>query len=719
MAQRLVTPFINTNIPGAYPNNVVQSQPVGIGSSGNVVIIGEAVGGPDYTHDDLATNFFAPNQLAQVAQKYISGPIVDAFTAFSAPSADSNISGTANNVWIVKTNIGGQASSAIPTSYGTLTDQNYGVPGNQYNWQITSLQAEVEPVIQGNTISTFGSALNGLTFTVRLSGGVETVVGPITGSPANIAALVVELNTLLPVGITASPGTATNSLALTMNPNAAQYTSSFGEDFELYDSTPGDLAALGLTAGLFIASAETEIEMQINRASTNLSETFNISTQFAIYVGYQGTSATLSINPSTQMLTTTVSGGSGANLSVNLAQYATCADVAAFINSQPGYSASVDPSAQQLPPSIIDSQAAVGIASSNPGLQPGRLKDSLYQFETALSTSKALNFTATATAGLPNPTAALAYLTGGSQGGTTAAQVYDAIQALGGLQINMIVPLFSRDASFDITQGLTDSSSTYTISAINAAVKSHCIEYSTPALKRNRIAFLSYWNNSVAGNYSQAAAAAQGIGNYRCSMALQMATQVNSQGAKVSFLPWYTASVAAGMQAGGFYQSICNKLANVISFTDPSGFDSGDPADDENAISAGLLFLTQIAAGPIWASDQTTYGVDTNFVYNSIQAVYDSDILALDLAASAQSSFVGKSLADIDAATVLSFLSQKMDGYRRLKLIAPSSDAPLGYKNPVVQIDAPTLSIQVEIKLATAIYFVPITINISQIQQSA
>jgi hypothetical protein len=233
-------------------------------------------------------------------------------------------------------------------------------------------------------------------------------------------------------------------------------------------------------------------------------------------------------------------------------------------------------------------------------------------------------------------------------------------------------------------------------------------------LKKNRICILSLQSTYLLDKQE-----AQSLANYRCSLTMQQATQVNSVGVITTFLPWYTACIAAGMQTGGFYKSICNKYANVISFIDPSGFDSGSPGDVEDALSAGLLFLTQDTAGSRWVSDQTTYGFDTNFVYNSIQAVYTSDILALDLAASFQSAFVGQSLADVNAATALSFLAQKMDGYKKLKLIAASSDAPLGYKNQSVTIQGPEMDVAVEIKLATAIYFVPISINISEVQSSA
>ena len=711
MSQRVVTSFINTNIPGAYPNVTVKSQPVGLGSSGILVIIGEADGGASYQSVNLKNNFFTPDQLAQVAKQYISGQIVDAFTAISDASNDPDIAGTANQIYIVKTNQSSQASAILPTSYGTLADQNFGLPGNAYQYQVTQLQAEVAPTLTGGTIPSFPALNPGMSpaFSVRLDGGAVTAVTLPAGSYTTGTQVAAAL-TGLPAGMTASGNTT--SITLTVNPDAGANANGWGKSFELIDTTPGDLAALGLAPGLNVSSSEPQVELAVSNANTGLNETHNVIPDIALQIGYAGTTASLTITSG--MLTTTVTGGSGANLSISLSAYSTIGALATFISSQTGYSATAAASAQQLPPSALDQVAAVGIAATGAGLEPGRLKDSVYRFSQSMSTSTAVQFSATATAGLPSVMAAPAFLSGGARGNTTAADVASAVAQLAGIQCNIIVPLFSQDATADIAAGLTGSGSTYTIAAVNALVKNHCIQYSTPKLKKNRIAIMSF-----NGTYLNAKAAAQGLASYRCSLAMQQVTQVNSAGVITTFQPWYAACVAAGMQAGGFYKSITNKLANVISIIDPSGFDSGNPGNVEDALNAGLLFLSANTAGNAWVSDQTTYGFDTNFVYNSIQAVYDSDILALDLAASFQSAFVGKSLADVDAATALSFLAQKMDGYKKLKLIASSDDAPLGWKNGKVSILAPEMDVSVEIKLATAIYFIPISISISQVQQSA
>jgi len=285
---------------------------------------------------------------------------------------------------------------------------------------------------------------------------------------------------------------------------------------------------------------------------------------------------------------------------------------------------------------------------------------------------------------------------------------------LEGVNVNFVVPLFSRNAIDDIGEGLTDSASSYTIDAINALVKSHVLKMSSVKIKKHRSAICSFW-----GSYGDAKTRAGSLANARISLCFQKSTQVDSIGNIVSYLPWHTACIAAGMQTAGFYRAIVNKFANIISFTDPVGFDSGNPGDIEDALDAGLLFMEKSVVGNKWVSDQTSYGIDTNFVYNSLQAMYCADILSLDLTDSFQTAFTGQSLADVDAGVALSFLAAKMDAYKKQKLIAASDDAPLGFKNAKVEINGPVMRVAVEIKLATAIYFIPITIEISQVSSSA
>lgn len=712
MAQRLTTSSVVTNIPGSYVEARVKSTPVGLATTGIIAIIGEASGGAAFSSEQLKDNFFSVDQGAEVAAKYISGPIVDAFRALSSPSADVQIAGSANRIYIVKTNSGTKASALVDTDYGTISDKNFGILGNEIKYRIIESQAEVTPSVTSSTI-TLGAPLDGLSFSVRVNGGAESVItlSSLTTDHDTLPELVTELSTLLPSEFNVVAGTAPNTIIISLDADPANHRKGWGKSFELIDSTPGDLAALGLSAGLYVSGAESAVEINIARSSTNTDENLEAEGQIALQIGYVGTTATLSISGNT--LTTTVTGGSGSNLSIDLTQYPTVADLASFINTKPGYSASATAVAVQMKPTNLDKVSGIGICATV-AAKPGRIKRSLINFKNAISQSAVADFTAIEVEGLPSPMSSYVFLSGGAKGGTTGANIVDALSKLEAINVNFIVPLFSRDASEDIAEALTDSSSTYTIDAIHAATKNHVLKMSQIKLKKNRLAVLSF-----NGTYSQAAQKAQSLATYRCLMAFQKSSQVDSQGNVQMFAPWHTACIAAGMQAAGFYRAIVNKLANVVSFEDPSGFDSGSPGDLEKALDAGLLILQNDTAGVRWVSDQSTYGFDTNFVYNSMQASYLSDIAALSLADSLQRQFVGQSLADIDRRVVESFVTSKMDEFRGLKIIAASDDAPLGFRGLKVKINGPIIEVQIEIKLASAVYFIPVTLEISQVQQSA
>ena len=716
MAQRLSTSFVNTNIPGAYVETTVKSTPVGITSTGDIVIVGEAAGGADYTQEVLKDNFYTPTQLDRVKSKYLRGPIVDAMAALVSPSNDTDIQGSVGKVYIVKTNSGAKAQATVAGDagdYGTLSDKNYGVDGNKYYYQVTQVESEVGPSVQGTDLTIGdGSIFDGLSFSFRGNGDVVTVVtlSATMGDHDTISELAAEIDAQLPAGFSCVEASGSDALVFSSDADAGANEDGFGKSFELIDSTPGDLIVLGVSASLVVSSQEPEIELTVKRQDTNTNEAYSVKAEVALSVGYVGTSATLSISGGT--LTTTVVDGAGANLSIELSEYPTMSNLATFINSQAGYSATSVASSNNLSPLRLDEVSSVGIASTG-AFEAGRIKKAAYNFALKISESSSVDFDFILSQGLPSDMTGASFLSGGSKGATSAADIVGSIPALEGIKVNFVLPLFSRDAVDDIADGLTDSASTYTIDAVNFAVKSHVLAMSTVKLKRNRIAMLSKW-----GSYADIKSHAQTIASFRATLCFQKTSQVDSVGDVVEYSPWHTAAIACGMQSAGFYKSLTNKFANIISYKDPSGFDSGNPGDVEDAIDAGTFFLQAETAGNKWVVDQTTYGFDSNFVYNSLQAVYMSDVLAIQLAESLERFAVGKSLADINAASMSGHIAKKMDEYRKLKIIGASDDAPLGYKNVKININGPIAEVKLECKLATAILFIPIQLELSQIQSS-
>ena len=737
MSQRLTTSFVSTNIPGAYPNVTVKSTPVGITSTGDIVIIGEAEGGADFSVESLKDNFFTPTQLSRVKSKYLKGPIVDAMAALVSPSSDTNIAGSIGKVYIVKTNAGTKAEADVEASpsgvYGVFKDKNFGVDGNKYFFKITQVESEVAPSITGTSLAPFTAVnFDELSFSVRKEGGTVTVVSLETGTHANLSDLADEIDGKLPAGLNCSAVVESNSIKIFADVDANANGAGHGKSFELIDSTAGDLAVLGLCKLpsdedysahiLVVSSQEPEVQVTINRQDTNTNESFMVSADVAMTVGYEGTSATLSI--SSGVLTTTVDGGSGSNLSITLSEIPTVGDLAAFINSQAGYSATAVSASKNLSPTKLDEVSAIGIAVTGM-VEAGRIKKAMNNFKVKVAQSSVLDFEAAAAKGLPAEMIVAQYLgvnpldpsdltKKGKKGSTKSADIANCISSLEGIKVNFVIPLFSRNAEDDKADGLTDSASAYTIDAINALVKSHVLAMSSPKMKRNRIAMLS-----KKASYADVKSASSSLSHYRVNMFFQTSSQVNSLGEVVEYQPWHAACIAAGMQSAGFNKSLTNKFANVISFKDPSGFDSGNPGDVEDAIDAGLFFMQKETAGNKWVVDQTTYGFDTNFVYNSLQAVYMADVLAIQLSESLEKFAVGQSLADISSAGIVAFISKKMEEFRKLKIIGASDDAPLGYKNVHVTINGPIAEVKLEAKLATAILFIPIELELSQIQSSA
>lgn len=543
----------------------------------------------------------------------------------------------------------------------------------------------------------------------------------------------------LTIGATAVGGTPANNIKVfspvIVTLEAGNPIDGIGKSLEIAELTSGtDLLSrtayqLNTTVVTWVSKAATATnltateyvaKLNVNRQSDAVQEELSAGGEIALKIRYTGTTATITVGATS--ITTSVAGGAGANLDIALSDFATLNDLANFISVQPGYSCSVGNGILgQLPPSALDKVTAQGICSAH-GAQNGRLKVDAYKFFKVVSEQSVLvqlqnssDVVVAASSGLPQPQTT-AYLAGGARGGTLSTDIVAAIDALEKVSGNFLIPLFSRDATTDILDNLTDSSSTYTIDAINAYAKTHVIKLSTLKRKKNRQAFLS-----KKSSFSAAKEASSNIAHHRCTMTFQDIKVVASDGTIKQFQPWMGAVVAAGMQAAGFYRAIFGKLANISgAIQGAADFDDRDDTAMEDALLNGLLPLKREPTGGFsWVSDQTTYGTDNNFVYNSIQATYGGDIIALTTAQRMEKAFKGQSIADVSAGVALSFLEVIMSELLKLKLLAPSSDAPKGFKDPSIKINGPVMYVSCEVKLAGAIYFIPISFLVSQVTQSA
>jgi hypothetical protein len=507
---------------------------------------------------------------------------------------------------------------------------------------------------------------------------------------------------------------------------------------QLYTTSGSLVSWLSTSSAPQVLSSASEYSVELTDAlsattqATSAIETLTAGGTVCLLLGYNGTTATCTISDST--LSTTVSGGFGSNLSITLSNFNTIGALATFINSQTGYTCAAATGLNgQLPVVNLESNSTTTTTNrstldtgtysicSELGAQPGRIKRDANSFFNVVSSSSGLvqlgsAWSSQAASGLPE-VQALTFLAGGTKGGTSNTNATTAVDACQKLQLNFLVPLFSQDASADIVLGLTDPSSTYTVDSINAYVKSHVIAMSVLKVRRNRQAFLS-----KRSSYPNVKIAAQNIANFRCSMCFQDFKTVNvSNGSLYQFQPWMSAVAAAGMQAAGFYKSLVYKFINTSGMLQYDGsFSDQLPSQVDDALQNGLLFAQKVSTGGYrWVSDQTTYSVDNNFVYNSIQAVYVADTIALTLAERLEQQFIGQSLADISSGLILGTIDSIMDDFRRLKLIAPSDGAPKGYSNPIVQITAPGALVSVNVYEATSLYFIGIQTFVNNITQSS
>lgn len=503
-----------------------------------------------------------------------------------------------------------------------------------------------------------------------------------------------------------------------------------GKSMEIYNGAGAtnintEMLNLGVTTPatwlqtMLVSQAELQKTIVIQQNSSGSTSSFVVGGNIVMTVGYIGTTGTMTISMigNVLTLTTSITGGPGANLNLNLSTISTLADLATIINSNPGYSAVVSSSlyAQQNP-SILD-EGTFNIDSSL-GNQPARIKNDLQTLISStpgLGGSALITYNPIAVAGLPadmGPT----FLSGGAKGGTTGLQFSQAIDALQGVRTNFVVPLVSQDASLDIAANLTDPSSTYTVDAVNAAIKSHCIAMSTPTIKRNRIGIVS-----KRGTFVQAQQSAQNMSSFRIAhLFMDVKDFSASVGQIVQFQPWYGCAKAAAMQAAGSYKSIFNKNVNISGAIQAAGdYDDENVGQTEQALQAGLIpFQLQETGGWNFVSDQMTYSLDNNFVYNSLQAVYVADLMALDLAQSLKVAFVGDSVADVTPGTVESFIKAKMAQYLASKYTVATAQAPGGWVSISINIVPGVLLVNVIVVEATSIYFIPINLSIEGIQNS-
>jgi len=703
--------------PGSYSQTKIDlGGNIPLGPAGLIAIFGEAdAGTPGASEIDIARNFYTAENLEDARQKYRSGPIMDALNFLFAPSVDGAIPNGAQSVWVYKTNASLRASLALASSYGTVRSLEWGVGGNRISYKNVLVNSGA--AVASGLPPSLGAALTSQSMTFRANGGslitvtfsavdsdhdtLAEVVGVLNGTPAFAASLVAAVAGL---NITISN---------VANPNAHKKGAS--EVFEVVSGGP----LLGIPNGLKVSADQPLATITLNQKRDTLIETSTLGGNAVIEIARDSsggaTSASVTINATSITLTDSL----GANV-LDKAAYTTLGQLVEAIGFISGWSAQLTSSAYtQLSPSVLDHVSTVGAFAGLVGSFPAKIKKDSYEVREMFSLSVLTELLSPAYKGLPDALAET-LLAGGAKGATSTMETVTALSKFEKFHVNSVIPLFSRDATADIADNLTDAASTYTIDGIHQAVKTHIALMKTVKKRSERQGYLSF-----KGSYANSITKSNGLADARVSLVIQDIRQIDATGAIKWFQPWALSCLMAGSRGGAsvglpmtFKFMNCSGIRHTAQPMTTAEQDivlDFDPDTQfEDAIQQGITFLEAPTTGGFRVVvDNTTYGVDNNWVYNRANVLYAADIIAYNFRNSLESAYVGRKNT-VSVAEVKSTAEALLTTFVGQGITVSTGDAPNGYKNLTVRISGNTIYVNVIVKLVEGIDFVLTDITVQR-----
>ena len=738
--------------PGAYSKtNICLGGGFPLSPQGLVAIFGEAdAGKPGACEIDISKNFFTGAQLADLRDKYKTGPIADAANFLFAPGADGALPSGAQAVYVYKTNASVQASLALCASnYGTVRALEYGVGGNRLSFTNT-IVAEVPPVFTASgPVIDFATDID---FDIHLDGSDAVAINVGNACICNVATVVSTLQTAIDCSslgacaITVSAACCTGPLVLTVCSATDPHQDGVGRAFELAENAIGCatwLAGKGLlTPAIAVSATENSTAIKIDNKRDLIVECDSIGGTIVMTVGFTGTGlGRVNINETNIILCE----ASTPVATITKKAYATILEVANEIDLVACWSASiVSPACNNISPCDLDYQllaccnlvvnATAAIACG----EPARLKKDAKLVRKFFSDSQGSELVKTgcnalATLGLPD-TLTETLLASGVLGATLAAEVTAALTSFEAFRVNSVVPLFSRDAQDvvtacaddDISDGLTDSSSTYKIAGIHQSVKTHLSLMSTTKKRSERQAYLGHKNTFLLNQDQSNTDAFE-----RIQLFIQDVQNVDVQGTIKFFQPHMLAAAAAGARGGSpIGTPLTNKNFNVsgIRHIGDQGMNTEladqvidfDPNSDfDTAIQNGITFLENPQTGGFrLVVDNTTYGKDANFVKNRGNVQYAGDVLAFDFRTQLENIFVGVKNT-VTAAEIKSVAESILNTFLAQGITVSTGDAPNGFKDLTVKLTGNEVKVDVVVKLVEGIDFILTEITLSRVTSEA
>lgn len=488
--------------------------------------------------------------------------------------------------------------------------------------------------------------------------------------------------------------------------------------------------ALGNQISITIANGSSANQKALTIKRNDIIESLGENDAVAqLSIQYTGSgsaaSATISgATPNAKILATVCTGDAGSNLSLNLSNFASMSELASYIDNLANYSATLlnTQSGSVKSPTELDNVTIADIKTSAISLY--RLQVELKELINDNSALILAELPGTLAEGVPaNLTNSL--LSGGAKGASVNSDFTGGFDKALGETWEVAVPCISQDASADITAGLTDSSSTYTIAAVLSALRSHLILRGTVKNRKEAQGNAGFRNSSKSSCYSQA----QSVASELVQLCIQDVLVQGVDGELSWKQPHILAALAAGARLGSVIgEPLTFKYPNIAAFGHAVNPDTGisagnfDPEIDvDDGIDNGILFVEKSAGGSRFVVDNTTYGADDSFVFNRGSVVEAAQYVAKTLRQQTEAVFVGRKISNGQASSIKNFMRGLLLELNRNEIITSSDDAPQGFREDtfVVEIDGNTARVQVEVKPVQGMDFILIDITLGDISQSA
>ena len=691
--------------PGAYTAVKVQDLTgFPLQATGIVGIIGEADGGEPGVLDIITGS-----QFNSAKDRYRSGPIADAIHPLAQPSVDPRVPAGASTIIIYKVNKSTQAELTLKNSavedFMKLVSGNWGSKEN--NLSCTASWGDVPPEsarIEGGESGDFTfSGGETMALTVNDSDYTFTAVAG-TYDPATMVGELTNVarwSPSLPIGAEVY---ATDKLAITPALSFPEY------DYTYMSVSGAGAAILGLS-GLSRGIKGNRVFVLNDGVSTETSESLGGDT--VMTVSLTGDACNLSIKEqSGQLKLTTECPNPTNNLDIVLAEYVdgvwksktTIGALADKINAHTAYSAEASSGYESQNALLLDYYENLAIGKDG----TGSLTADLYRFENWFNISSQLANAEKVVNAVGNllPLPVPNYFTGGTDGVPTNTDWADGFEALKAARVNSVVPLISADKG------------SVSIDSVNAFCSSHVTYMSATKQKSERQAFVS-----KLGTKAEFKAAAKALNNGLVSIYSQD-PRITSQthGGELTYLdPWALCCIAAGVRSGtAVGEPLTYKTIdiNALRVRDNSW---SPKIDYDEIIDAGCSLVEPLdSAGFRFVVDNTTYGVDPNFVWNRGSVIEASYFVAYDLRFNLELVFTGTKAKTGSAANISSFIKSRMDIYLDADItVGDDENGGKGWKDLSVVIEGSAAIINMTATPVQGIDFILPTIYLADIRQSA